>query len=227
MKKNSNEKSGITIDIPVQEPRIFSSEAVNDVLLILLRGYPSQEGPSISELADSLEYTRPTISKTIETLEANDLVTTSRDGNAKRVQINGNRLHKPDDPILEIPQAEFHEPVREAVQRLKTELQEVLGIVLYGSVARGEADRRSDIDLWVLVEEDRMQAQREVNEIKKDLEATKFEQGRYDFHIDVEALQAVPTYTDEIAEIITTGLPLYSTDEYRTVRNMVVHGKES
>nr|WP_274326211.1 nucleotidyltransferase domain-containing protein [Halosimplex aquaticum] len=27
---------------------------------------------------------------------------------------------------------------------------------MFGSVARGEADRRSDIDLWVLVEEDRM-----------------------------------------------------------------------
>lgn len=32
----------------------------------------------------------------------------------------------------------------------------IAGIVLYGSVARGDADRRSDIDLWVLVEDDRM-----------------------------------------------------------------------
>ena len=39
-----------------------------------------------------------------------------------------------------IPQAEFHTPVRTAVEQLVEQLDTVIGIVLYGSVARGTAD---------------------------------------------------------------------------------------
>jgi predicted nucleotidyltransferase len=69
-------------------------------------------------------------------------------------------------------------PVREAVDELRTELESIVGIALYGSVARGGADRRSDIDLWVLVEEDRMVAQRAANEVRQELEAREFDTTR-------------------------------------------------
>jgi predicted nucleotidyltransferase len=48
-------------------------------------------------------------------------------------------------------------------------LESVVGIGLYGSVARGEADRRSDIDLWVFVAEDRLENQRTANHVRQDL----------------------------------------------------------
>jgi predicted nucleotidyltransferase len=43
-----------------------------------------------------------------------------------------------------------------AREYVKDELESVRGIVLFGSVARGEADRQSDIDLWILVEGEHM-----------------------------------------------------------------------
>lgn len=77
-------------------------------------------------------------------------------------------MTKPDEPVLRIPQEEFHEPVRTALDRLQTELDAVQGVVLFGSVARGQADRQSDIDLWVLVEDDRGEQHR-ANEIAAQL----------------------------------------------------------
>ncbi|QSG16411.1 Minimal nucleotidyltransferase (plasmid) [Halapricum desulfuricans] len=48
-------------------------------------------------------------------------------------------------------------------------VSDVVGIILYGSVARGEADRRSDIDLWILARPERAESQREANAIARDL----------------------------------------------------------
>jgi len=72
-------------------------------------------------------------------------------------------------------------------------------------VARGEADRRSDIDLWVLTRSGRAESQREANAIARDLEDTEFDGDRYAYDIDVEAVQAIPAYTEDIREIVVQG----------------------
>lgn len=226
MKSESNTDTGsgasISLDIPAQDTGLFKSQAVHDVLSFLSRYHENEF--SITELADAVDYSRPTITKAVDTLVANDLVTDRRDRNTRLTQINRGRLSRPDDPLLEIPQAEFHAPVRTAVEQLHDQLNSVIGIVLYGSVARGTADRRSDIDLWVLVTEDRMANQRTANTVRQDLEAQNFDTGRYAYEIDVEALPAVPNYTEELQEILSDGIVLHDTDKFATVREMVFHG---
>lgn len=225
MKRDTNTSgSGVTIslDIPAPAPGVFKSEAVHDVLSFLAR-YHTDEF-SITELTDAVGYSQPTISKSVDTLARNDLVVDRRDGAARLVRINGGRLSRPDDPVLQIPQAKFQAPVRTAIDELVTELEDVLGIVLYGSVVRGDADRRSDIDLWVLVAEDRAPNQRAANRVRQDLEAQRFDGDRYAFHIDVEVLPAVPTYIEDLQDVLSGGLVVHGTAKFETVRNMVFHG---
>jgi len=226
MKSNSNTGGGtgatISLDIPAQDTDIFKSQAVHDVLTFLAR-YHTDEF-SITELTDAVDYSQPTISKTVDILAANDLVTDRRDGNTRLVQINPERLSRPHDPFLRIPQAEFHTPVRKAVDELVDQLDSVIGIVLYGSVARGDADRRSDIDLWVLVGGDRMANQRTANRVRQDLEDQEFDTGRYAYEIDIESLPAVPNYTDELRDVLGDGLVVYDSEKFETVREMVFHG---
>jgi predicted nucleotidyltransferase len=150
------------------------------------------------------------------------LVVESPDGTQRPVQINRQRLSIPDDPILRIPQSEFHEPVKAAVDSLTNAVDDVAGIVLYGSVARGDADRRSDIDLWVLTRGNRAANQREANAVARDLEDQHFDGERYAYDIDVEAVQAIPVYTDDIREIIVSGIPVYTTDNFVTVENLLL-----
>jgi len=219
MKSSSNVSpengSQLLLDIPATNTDLFRSQTVHDVLSFLSR-YHTEEF-SITELTDAVAYSQPSVSKAVDVLAANDLVVDRRDGNTRLVQINSSRLSRPDDPFLQIPQAEFQPPVRDAVGRLREALNTVIGIVLYGSVARGEADRRSDIDLWVLVEEDRMANQRAANRVRQDLEDMEFDTGRYAYEIDVEGLPAVPNYVDELREILSDGLVVHETGKFDTV----------
>ena len=226
MKSKSNARPNdgvkITVDIPTPNGDLFKGDVVDDVLLFLSRHH--DEAFSITEIAKSVDFSRPTVTKTVDRLSRNDLVVEERSGPRRMVQINRERLSLPNEPYLQIPQAEFHEPVEAAAETLVDELDGVLAVVLYGSVARGEADRRSDIDLWVLVNADRMGNQRRANRIRQDLEDDEFDGDRYAFEIDVESLQAVPNYVDELREILRDGIALYRTGEFDTVREMVLRG---
>lgn len=53
--------------------------------------------------------------------------------------------------IEEIPQERFRTPLKEFVERAVGITDAILEIALYGSVARGEADSRSDIDVFILL----------------------------------------------------------------------------
>ncbi len=226
MDSNTDSDAGarISVDIPLQDSRLFSGEATNDILLFLTRNPTGSF--SLTDIADAVGYSQPTITKAVDVLSSNDLVIATRDGSRRLVQINHDRLTLPDDPFLEIPQSEFHAPVRTVTEAILDELDGVIGIVLYGSVANGKADRRSDIDLWVLVREDRLANQRQANRVRQTLEEDTFNGDRYAFEIDVEALQAVPNYIDELREILSGGIVLHRSDEFDTVCKMVLHGNE-
>jgi predicted nucleotidyltransferase/biotin operon repressor len=226
MKIISNDKTidrtQITVDIPLQDGRLFKGEATADILLFLTRHH--DESFSMTDIAEAVGYSRPTITKTIDILSNSDLVVEERAGSRRLVQINRDRLTVPDDPYLKIPQSEFHAPVRAATEAILDALDGVLAVVLFGSVARGEADRRSDIDLWVLVREDRMGNQRRANHVRQSLDEDTFDGDRYAFEIDVEVLQAIPNYANELQEILRDGIALHQTEEFDTVRSMVLHG---
>lgn len=214
--------SRIALDVPAPNTDLFRSQAVHDVLSFLSRYYTDEF--SITELTDAVDYSQPSVSKAVDVLVANDLVVERRDGNTRTVHVNRDRLSRPDDPFLRIPQSEFREPVRTAVEELVNGLDDVIGIVLYGSVARGDADRRSDVDLWVLVADDRMANQRTANRVRQDLEDRTFDAGRYAYDIDVEVLPAVPNYADDLRDVLADGLVVHDTGKFDTVRNMVFHG---
>jgi predicted nucleotidyltransferase len=212
----------VTVDIPLLDERLFAGEAMSETLLFLIRH--RDESFSMADIAEAVGYTRPPVTKAIDILSNSDLVVEERDGTRRMVHINRDRLTLPGDPYLEIPQSKFHAPVKAATERLLDELDGVVAIVLYGSVARGEADRRSDVDLWALVREGRMENQRRANRVRQSLEEEAFGGDRYAFEIDIEGLQAVPNYADELREVLRDGIAVHRTDEFDTVRRMVFHG---
>ncbi|MFC4986954.1 nucleotidyltransferase family protein [Saliphagus infecundisoli] len=125
---------------------------------------------SIRQLSRVVPMSERATREAVNALETNDLVQTYNQGNARRVHINRARLDKPEDPIRSIPQTEFQTPARVACRYIDDELNGVRGIILFGSVVRGTADRQSDIDLWVLVAEDHLQQRHEANKLATNLE---------------------------------------------------------
>jgi predicted nucleotidyltransferase len=213
-------EASISLSIPPSDPDLFKHKATSDVLLFLTNHRFSDF--SLRELATQIGHSHQSVRRAVNVLSSNDLIIESPESNQRLVQINRQRLSIPDDSILRIPQSEYHQPVRTAVMKLCENINDVVGIILYGSVARGEADRRSDIDLWVLTRSGRAESQREANAISRDLEEMEFDGDRYAYDIDVEAVQAIPAYTDDIREIIISGIPVYKTSDFETVENLLL-----
>lgn len=163
--------TAVELPIPLGDGDLFKHGASGPILDVLADSPDLQL--SISQLADAASFSKPATREAVDVLEANGLVTTSRQGNARLTQINRRRLKTATDPVLSIPQDEFHLPVRIGQQLVKSELEDVLGIVLFGSVARGEADRQSDIDLWILVGDDPAQQQHRATKLATELSETR------------------------------------------------------
>lgn len=212
--------AAISLTIPISDPTLFKHKATSDVLLFLTNHRFSDF--SLRELATQIDHSHQSVRRAVNVLSANGLVVESPESNKRLVQINRQRLSVPDDPILRIPQSEYHKPVKAAVRELREKINDVVGIILYGSVARGDADRRSDIDLWVLTRSGRTESQREANVVARDLEDKEFDGDRYAYDIDVEAIQAIPAYTEDIREIVVSGIPVYKTSDFETVENLLL-----
>ena len=212
--------AAISLSIPPSDPALFKHKATSDVLLFLTNHRFSDF--SLRELATQIGHSHQSVRRAVNVLSANDLIVDSPESNQRLVQINRERLSIPDDPILRIPQSEYYRPVKAAVTELHENINDVVGIILYGSVARGEGDRRSDIDLWVLTRSERAESQREANAIARDLEDREFDGDRYAYDIDVEAVKAIPAYTDDIREIVVSGIPVYKTNDFETVENLLL-----
>ena len=201
--------------------RISIKHKVTSDILLFLSNHRFSDF-SLRELATQVGHSHQSVRRAVNVLSSNALITESPESNRRFVQINRQRLAIPSDPILRIPQSEYHLAVNAAVTELRENVSDIVGIILYGSVARGDADRRSDIDLWVLTRSERAECQREANAVARNLEDRKFDGDRYAYDIDVETVQGIPAYTDGIREIIVSGIPVYKTSDFKTVENLLL-----
>ena len=215
---NKKESVSIELQYPFPEGRVFRYQAMQDVLSVLIdQPYATY---SMSELATLTGANNGTISKAVRLLSELDVVETAPDGRTQQVRINRERLTKP-DPILSIPQAEFHQPIQAFLQRIQDELDELVGVVLFGSVARGEADRASDIDLLMIVDEDRTAARRTVQSIVSELEDQRFEGHRYTFQPLVESTDSVQRIGDQLRPQFDDAITLVGSDQLSALRTEV------
>jgi len=160
--------ASIGLSLPIRDTNLFKHSASSHILNFL--GDNPDINVSIRQLSRVTPLSERATREAVDALEANDLIETFHKGNARRVHINRARLTIPEDPIRSIPQTHFQTPVRIARHYIEDELENVMGIILFGSVARGAADRQSDIDLWVLVDSDHMQQRHSANKLAQRLD---------------------------------------------------------
>lgn len=215
-----NAEMTITVPVPVKDSHLFRYEATDRIVQFLADN--PHTSCTIRELGRLTDYSHPAVKNAVDVLAANDLVRVEPKGNSKQVTINRSRLTKPDDDVLRIPQSSFHAPVRSAVERLRETLDDVEGIVVFGSVARGDADRRSDVDLWVLVRGDRGTNQRRANEMATELADERFDGDRYEFQILVESVRSALNVGDRLEEALSSGITVYDTETLRRVKRSVI-----
>ena len=195
--QQSHKTTGLALPVPIRDGNLFKHSATADILHLLSQ-YPFSQYTH-RELARRTDHNVNSIRSAVSVLEANDLVTVSQEGNARPVSINRTRLNRPENPVLSVPQEEFQLPVQVVVEAIHRELNGVRGIFLFGSVAQGTADRQSDIDLWILVENDRLQAQQQANQLSKRLSETVFPTTHTLQTPDLAAVTDLPSDADPVA----------------------------
>jgi len=219
----SDERTGVSIPIPLPETHIFRYEAMDDILTLLYRN-PHQEF-TVSQVREVTGHGGKTVNNSIKLLAELDLIRTKREGKKKLVSINRERINKPDDPILKIPQEEFRTPVREFAENVKKEQGDnLVGILVFGSVGRGEADRASDIDIQVIVEEDLVQSRRIIQDVRQDIESRRFNGERYKLQVLVESVESAENYGEKLHEIFSEAVAVYSTDKLEELREVILNG---
>ncbi|MDY6765497.1 MAG: nucleotidyltransferase domain-containing protein, partial [Halobacteria archaeon] len=145
-----------------------------------------------------------------------------QEGRKKLISANRDRFHNPEDPLLSIPQEEFRTPIKEFLEKVKkNEGGNLVGVILFGSVARGEADRASDIDLQVIVENDLTESRQELHDIRQEMEDRRFDGERYEFQVLVESVESAESYGEKLQEIFSEGITLYATDRLDQVREVI------
>ena len=208
----------ICIPIPIPDPDVFNHDATADILHLLA------DNPDTAftnrELHRLTGKGMGNVNGAVRALEALGAVTVDRKGRANQVRIDSSKIFNPDDRITAIPQEEYHEPVRATVNMITDRIDDETGIVLFGSVARGDADRASDLDLFVVVEQDRMEAQRAAHTIEDDIVSERFGGHRYEPHIVVETEDSATTH-DQIRDVLTEGMTLRGTPILNGIRREV------
>lgn len=164
---SSNQSRVLSLLLPVREPDLFKHEATPHILNFLSDN--PEINLSIRQLAQVTPVTERATREAVNVLVANGLVESFHEGNARRVHINRDYLTDTTDPLLAIPQSQFQSPVRVACRYIEEELDDVKGIILFGSIAQGNADRQSDIDLWVLVADDQLKQRHRANKLATSL----------------------------------------------------------
>lgn len=215
----------VCIDVvPGGDAGVFRSRAADEVLRLLVDAHETEF--TVPELVEATGAARSTVWRAVDLLEGIGAVRVRETAQRSYVSIDPDRLRK-DDPVFAVEQSEFHEPIRAFVDRVGTavddadDVEEVVAVVVFGSVARGEADRRSDIDLFVVVEGDRTSARRVVADVVADLGERRFDGDRYDFEPYVESVESARRAGGKLREILDEGITVHGAERIGAMRKAV------
>jgi predicted nucleotidyltransferase len=220
------------VSFPFGEEQVFRYEAMEDVLELLLRN-PFRKF-AVRQLRDITDNGSKTTSRAVVLLQQLGLVCVDESGRSKCVRLNRERATLPDEPLFALPQDEFREPVRTFAERAHEAVPSFSALVVFGSVARGEADRRSDVDVWILVadDDDLLPARRTATDIAAALGEQRFgdDGNRYAFEVLVESVESAVSHgaaDDGIEEVLAEGVVIEDSDALERVKDVVLGGADA
>lgn len=221
--ERDGEHTGVFVSLPLPDSQVFRYQAADDILELLYRN-PHREF-TVTQLRETTGHGGKSVDNAVKILDSLNLVERRKKGRQSLIKINQARIKKPGDPILEVPQEQFREPVKAFVEEAKqSQGENLIAVILFGSVARGEADRASDLDIQAIVEDDLLEARRDLQEVRQDIENRKFNDERYEIQLLVESVESTENYGEKLQEIFSQGITLYSTERLDEVREAVFSG---
>ncbi|WP_311173061.1 nucleotidyltransferase domain-containing protein [Halobellus ordinarius] len=232
MDTQSEQYIGLQIPFPFGEEQVFRYKAIEDVLELLIRN-PFREF-TVRQLREITGNGSKTTTRAVDLLQQLELVRVDESGRSRNVRLNRERATIPDEPLFALPQDEFRKPVKEFTERARTAVPSLSALVVFGSVARGEADRQSDIDIWILIDDsdELLRARRTATDIAVDLSDTRFGEAgdRYEFEVLVESVESALNHgkaDNGIDEILAEGIVIEDSESLERVKDVVLGGADA
>ncbi|WP_162415108.1 nucleotidyltransferase domain-containing protein [Haloarcula salina] len=223
MSELTKQRTTVCIDVGTGSD-VFRLSAADEILSLLVDAHETEF--SIPELVNATGAARSTVWRAVDLLDSLGVVRVRETPQRNYVSIDPERLRK-GDPVLAIEQSEFHDPIRTFVERVQDafdesdDIEQLVGIVVFGSVARGEADRRSDIDLFVVLDGDRTSARRLVTDVVGDLSEERFDGDRFEFEPYVESVDSATRAGSKLREIFEEGITVVGSERLQSIRKAV------
>ncbi|UCE73208.1 MAG: nucleotidyltransferase domain-containing protein [Methanomassiliicoccales archaeon] len=197
------------IKIPIQDEateKLFRYGYARDVLLFLAKN--PNKAFTVSELIDILEIrSRDALTKLLDSMKEANLIQSNRVGRKRFVEINTSLIEKPEDPLFQIPQEEYRGVVKKIIDQIN-KIKQVKNVILFGAIARGTADRMSDIDILV-VGEDVTRLQEKTSKIAYDCRTGKILKQRFEVNIRVITPAELEEPRGFIRDALSEGIMLY------------------
>jgi predicted nucleotidyltransferase len=189
---------------------VFRYAVARDILLFLGKNRYKQF--TISDIARNLDIRPNTgnLRRALQALVLAGLLDEKKEGRGKFLKIKEDVILYPEDPYVQIRQVEFREVVRDIVEKVKRD-RRVVKVILFGGVARGTADRMSDID-FLVVSKDVMVIETKTSKIAHNCRTGKMFDERYGISfrvIDVEELKKPRGF---VKDALLEGIVLYERD---------------
>lgn len=222
---------GIKIDVeipPEGETAVFRTSVADDVVRLLADASGTEF--TIPEMVEATGASRSTVWRAVNLLESVGVVRVREAPQRNYVSVRPESVET-GDSVEGIPQPEFREPVLAFVDAVREriagpeDVDRLLGGVVFGSVARGEADRRSDVDVFVVVEGDRTSARRLVAGVAEEIGQRRFDGDRFAFDPSVETDESAIRAGSKLREVFVEGVTVERTDELDTIRKAVLTGE--
>lgn len=216
-------RARVCFDIPLPEERVFRYQAMQDILHHLTNN--PFESFSQEELANITGADVSSVSRSIDLLDKLGVLAIE-EGVPAQISVDQDHLERP-EPLFAVPQTEFRQPIQAFLEEFRadvesaSEVADIVGIVLFGSVARGTADRSSDIDLFIVVEGDGTYGRRIATQTARQLEEQSFDGDRYQFEVLVETPESARSHGDKLQEIVDEGVILAQNERFRDVRDAI------
>ncbi len=145
--------------------------------------------------------------KLLVNLENSNLILSERDGGKRLISINPACLEDDLDPFSEIPQSEYRPLIAKLVDEL-AKSSHAKKVILFGAIARGEADRMSDIDLCI-ISENSEKMQTLASMISYQCSAGEFFEHRWQVNIFVISSSELEEGRGFITDLRVEGITLY------------------
>ncbi len=169
---------------------VFLIGAADDILRLLADTHDTEF--SIPELIDATGVTRSTVWRTVDLLDSIGAIQIRETPQRNYVAIDPDRLQK-DDPILAVPQSEFHAPIRAFVDRVQA--------------------TTTDTDDSPLADS---------SDVVADLQSEEFGGDRFVFEPYVESAESAGRAGSKLREIFAEGITVSGSDRLNALRKEVV-----